>query len=479
MQCWNGNCEGYPSCCAAHADPKKNKQPELTSPKLSTNKKQKSRLDTVEEVLGAQNEGKETLQNPNSNWDNICTPSSKGPNISLQPLSEWVGDINPNEVDSRARTPLRRLRSYVKGKERQDLITKCTSTNKNGSTERNNLCEVEVRKIPRSESFSEGSDTMDFNSENEEENISSTTFTTTLTSTPLCKPKSSDNLGKEKEKRTVVENSTSEHDKEKKGAHKGVVDEGKDKDELKKTKEVARTQKELISIQKESIKQQQKKMENIEKERKCLEEKLKKVKEENNKTVQELDTVTKHTVVLRDQNKSLRDLLHRKQSEQDGTRRVESQTDKEKEDLRKEVSSLKESVKGYEAKLAGLLTEVMSKEKVNIQLCDYLDTVKNMNKKLEMIIREKEGFDGREQLTLLRRAEERIEQTQQSGVTTVIEEARADREDEEERDDHNYLAEIRAEVQIDENGEAGPRGRGQRDKGLNETKTCKYDRNGT
>ena len=49
-----------------------------------------------------------------------------------------------------------------------------------------------------------------------------------------------------------------------------------------------------------------------------------------------------------------------------------------------------------------------------------------MNKKLEMNIREKEGFDGREQLTLLRRAEERIEQTQQSGVTTVIEEARAE-----------------------------------------------------
>ena len=150
-------------------------------------------------------------------------------------------------------------------------------------------------------------------------------------------------------------------------------------------KETTKERKELVKLQKENMLHLTKKADKAEKERKEAEDSVKKLNSELMKVNQAHDVALKHQESWRKKVSELQSKLN--SINMINTRKNDDEHVHCKNKIQEkegEIVKLKEQISSYDTRNRNLLTDIMSKERTNLQLCDYLETVKEINKKLEM-----------------------------------------------------------------------------------------------
>ena len=160
------------------------------------------------------------------------------------------------------------------------------------------------------------------------------------------------------------------------------------KGELKIAKEHVKVLKDQIINLKAQQKQSHERNDNLTKEIKISQQKVEEGKKEIMKTKEENKVLLSHQATLRlsnSANKQEIDQLKLSQGERAGNDGGEVNTLKQQlKEKHKEIATLKENCKTYEIRLETLITDLMSKERVTLHLCENLENVKFINKELEM-----------------------------------------------------------------------------------------------
>ena len=169
------------------------------------------------------------------------------------------------------------------------------------------------------------------------------------------------------------------------------------KDELRIVKEHNKVLKEQVQNFKLFQKQMVEKHENSLKANKSIQVELDEKKLELSKLKDENKLLTIHQVTLRTQKAELKTALEAQTqiSKSPQNEDIEIKYNKQIKDKNKEILTLKENCKSYEAKLESLVTELMSKERVSAHLCDNLETLKFVNKELELKVKEMSPINGK------------------------------------------------------------------------------------
>lgn len=157
------------------------------------------------------------------------------------------------------------------------------------------------------------------------------------------------------------------------------------KGELKIAREHVKVLKDQIINLKSSQKQINDKHDDIQKEQKSLHLQLEDEKKENTKLKDENKQLINHQITLRAANADYKKKFQEsKNDEVDISLSEENVLKQQIKEKNKEISTLKENCKTYEDKLESLVTELMSKERVTSHLCENLETLKFINKELEL-----------------------------------------------------------------------------------------------
>ena len=351
MPCVNGNCSGYPACVAHHTDTKKNKS-ELTSPNPLTIQSPISKNRTLRTPVKTRSKSKYQFDQDEEDEDVV---------------DENEVTLEVDQVEEVGGSP-----TNVSPEQRRELIKKWTEVIKSPrlmNTE-NSALQEEIEQAQR-EKVKKWTQSPRKPKENQE-------VTTLLEENKTLKvelaqaQKEINTLSKGKK---LLGQYVSKLEKE--------LKEKKLETNEKETNETTKAHKELIKTQKENLAQMKKKVESAEKEKKSAEERCKKQKDENTQIKQMNDTVIKHQETLR------QTILNLQQKIKSVSQSNPSDITHEKcrqilSEKNQEIESLKENANVYDAKLKNLLSDVMSKEKINMQLCDYLSMVKKVNKELEL-----------------------------------------------------------------------------------------------
>ena len=155
------------------------------------------------------------------------------------------------------------------------------------------------------------------------------------------------------------------------------------KEELKIAKEHNKVLKEQIVNCKLLQKQQIEKYETLQKSSKVIQQQNDEMITEVRKLKEENKQLINHQVALRSTNAELKEKVE-SAVVLVSDNEMEKKMNQQLREKSKEISSLKENCKEYEEKLQSLVTELMSKERVQLHLVENLDTLKFVNKQLEL-----------------------------------------------------------------------------------------------
>ena len=163
------------------------------------------------------------------------------------------------------------------------------------------------------------------------------------------------------------------------------------KGELKLSKEHVKITKESLQLEKANAKRENENCERMSKEVKNLSKKIEEVVTESRQLKEENKTLTMHQATLRKTIADLKDSA--KEAKNDTSSTVVEDLEQNKQlqlskskikELNKEINTLKEEVGQYQSKLEILVKDNMTKERTVLHLCDSLETLKFVNKQLEL-----------------------------------------------------------------------------------------------
>ena len=160
------------------------------------------------------------------------------------------------------------------------------------------------------------------------------------------------------------------------------------KEELKIAKEHNKVLKEQIVNCKLVQKQLNEKYETLQKSSKVIQQHNDEMIAEVRKHKEENKQLINHQVALRSTNAELKEKVESAVAPVVNDNEIEKKMSQQLREKSKEISSLKENCKQYEEKLQSLVTELMSKERVVTHLCESMDTLKFVNKQLELKLSE-------------------------------------------------------------------------------------------